>query len=177
MDINYLNSKMSKAIENEDDILILELVKQGADTNFIGNNLGYSVLESICYLTESIEVIDFVIKKGADIYGENNKNYTGLHFATMSASIEMIEYFLDLGIDVNSKSDDGYLPIDEIWYSDRFISDIIRALKLLIDNGSTIYEENGDLLEWVVHVTNAGFDIKEYYKNSNFDGNVKPAKR
>jgi ankyrin repeat protein len=178
MDINDLNSKMTEAIENEDDILILELVKQGADINFIDNYLDYSVLKAMMLYTRNTEYLDFLIEKGADIYGKNNKNNTGLHISSMCVEVEIIEYFLDLGIDVNSKNDDGNLPIDEVWYADHFTDPVIKAFKLLIERGSTIYEENGDLLEWIPESFEIGFNIINYYnKHSPYMGSIKPAKR
>jgi hypothetical protein len=193
-DMNELNNNLKLAIDNKDRDEILELVNQGADPNIISNIEQVSAFEIIFRFVDNdneniIKNIKFLISKGADFHGINGNTRSGLYLSCGMLNERLIHYFLDLGVDVNVKYN-GELPITILYknlslndYSSENIIkkvaiDFLFLLKLLIDNGSTIYEENGELLEWIeLNCLKDKFDIKDYYENSNFSENLKPAKR
>jgi hypothetical protein len=188
--IDELNYQLQLAMDNEDIDEILKLVNQGADLNTISEITDYTAFEiAFCFDENIIKNIKFLVSKGADFHGINGNTPSGLYLSCGILNKRLIHYFLDLGVDVNIKYN-GELPITSLYnglsintYSSENIIkkvaiDFLFLLKLLIDNGSTIYEENGELLEWIeLNCLKDKFDIKEYYENSNFAKNLKPAKR
>jgi ankyrin repeat protein len=175
MDTNEkLDHELKLSIDNGNITKILELIEQGADPNVISYFEQSTVLELIMPLGR-FDTLDFLIKKGANIHGEIN-NLSALTLAVFHHNKKLIDYFLDLGCDINSRNGDSY-PLEVACnHIDYRVG--IEIIKHLIANGAHIYDENDELFkELNEYETYTGFDIEEYYKNSTFAQNLKPAKR
>jgi hypothetical protein len=197
MDINdniAINNKLELAIKDFNIELCLQLIKEGADVN---TKYRYNTsLDVAFYFTCQVnrnfkgcneedvnyESLYFLVDKGINIHGSDT-TLSALFLAVNYSNMKLIKYFIDLGCDVNYISCNSIInyfcnrPIIALTYENRSFCKDVLISKYLIDNGATIYDKNGELFEQSMNKLLDYFDIIEYYKNSNYTGSIKPAKR
>ena len=128
------------------DIIKL-LVESGADVRYQTYN-GHDALDCAIYAspdsTETIQIIEYLEQKGADI----NKRYTGtqdtlLHRACSVDSFPVIQYLIEQrGFDINAVNADGDTPLI---YFVRFASKRSPdTLQYLIENGANLGSRNNE---------------------------------
>ena len=59
-----------------------------------------------------LEVITFLIEKGANIESQDEHGWTALHFASRDANLEIVRLLLKKGANIEIKNDKGETPID-----------------------------------------------------------------
>lgn len=99
-------------------------------------------------LRGNVEVVDYLIKKGADIYLEDDRDLSPLFFAINNGSCnkEIIELFLKAGFDLRKKNSDGanLLLISAPYDKDMVVTNFLVGKGLSIqsadDNGATAFD-------------------------------------
>ncbi len=71
MDCYTLNEKLVAAIQNHDIGLVESLISQGADVNYATSMEGFTPL-IFSILANDMEIMKFLLKKGADPYKTNS---------------------------------------------------------------------------------------------------------
>ena len=157
-DVNYTHWDMSRnqgsaltnaagSLSSERFDIIKLLVENGADVLYQTYN-GYDALDCAIYTapnsTETIQIIEYLEQKGADI----NKRYTGtqdtlLHRACSVDSFPVIQYLIEQrGFDINAVNSDGDTPLI---YFMRFASKRSPdTLQYLIENGTNLVSRNNE---------------------------------
>ena len=59
-----------------------------------------------------IELVKFLISKGADVNAKGIGDISPLHLAAISGHIEIVEYLISKGADINAKTHYGLTPLD-----------------------------------------------------------------
>jgi TPR repeat protein len=112
------------------------LVAYGAEIN-AKDAEGYTVLH-LATTNDNSQLMDFFIKKGADIHvrlkpGVRGAGATPLHFSARYGCADCVKFLLNKGADINSKKDDGSTPLHlAVLYNH------IRVVKLLLEKGANI---------------------------------------
>ena len=79
------------------------------------------------------EIIEILLKNGANINAKDDAKITPLHEAVYSKAIEIVRILIQNGADINAKNDAGEIPLHHaVYYGYRDIGE------LLISNGSDI---------------------------------------
>ncbi|XP_048373040.1 protein phosphatase 1 regulatory subunit 12C isoform X5 [Sphaerodactylus townsendi] len=72
---------------------------------------GISALHQAC-IDENMEVVEFLVKNGADVNQADNEGWTPLHVAASCGYIEIAQYLLDHGANIAAVNSDGDVPLD-----------------------------------------------------------------
>jgi len=121
----------------------LNLLKQlvELDSGFINSGDHQYCLLSLAIELERLEIVDFLLEKGANpnTYGHMGK--TPLYYAIKSSNIEIVSRLLSLGADSNKTYgmlQCNYLYFALNWYTTTNNLDIIIIIKLLLEAGAKI---------------------------------------
>lgn len=127
--------------KNEDKIGILNLITRH---NFFGivENIFESeyidlddntiILQAV--RTGNLEMVKFLVDKGANIYTKDNDGWGPFHYSLGLAATELAEYFINLGVDINEVVNEGYRPLAIAAAGN------IDMVRLLISNGVKVTE-------------------------------------
>jgi len=118
------------AITNRDTERVKKIIKENPN---VVNLKGDDGLTPLYYAVrvKNKEIIDLLIKNGADVNARNNIKETPLYYAIFYGNdTEIMELLIENGADVNVKSLGGYTPLHHITTRD--------AALLLMENGAEI---------------------------------------
>jgi len=128
---------------SDDGDTALALVIQSMIHVFNSNSIGYSAHEAFVDEGEIdlyLNIIDALIKRGADINAVNNDDDTLLMVAIKSGHIKVIQALLDRGADIHAVNDDG--DTDLMLSIQRDINP--NVIQILLDQGADIHAVNND---------------------------------
>jgi ankyrin repeat protein len=125
-----LDTQLMAAVEEQADLdTIRELVEAGADVNSVA---GFDKKHSVLYQAAQngmIDVIEFLLSKGANIELGEDGGVTPLMAAAEQGQLRSIIILIRHGANVRASSHDGWGPIDWAEASDYDTREIIRLLK------------------------------------------------
>jgi len=94
---------------------------------------------AFCWASKNghLEVVKFLVEKGADIHANNN---VALRLASMNAQLEIIKFLVEKGVDIHADNE----------YALRFASynGHLEVVKLLVEKGANIHAGNDDALRF-----------------------------
>ena len=95
-----------KAIRNNDVEAVDNYINDGEDVNLILDHDGFNFL---MWASEKghVEIIDLIIKSGADINAETISGYTALMYASGNGQIGAVKTLIDNGSNIYAKSKNG----------------------------------------------------------------------
>ena len=103
----------------------IEDVKQhlaaGTDVNLVSD--GFTPLH-IAGWTGTKEIVELLIKNGADVNATHNGGGTPLHWAARKGQKEIVELLISNGANVNAQDEDGGTPL--FYASNPDIADLLR---------------------------------------------------
>jgi len=117
------------AVKTGDVEAINQHLADGADINARDSELGITLL-SWAALFDQTEVIELLIKKGADVNAKNRDGATPLHAAAFLGRTEAAELLIQKGADVNAKNNNGETPLDATtadWETTKSIASILQV--------------------------------------------------
>jgi ankyrin repeat protein len=66
---------------------------------------------------DNLEVITFLVERGADVNAHDNHGTTPLIYACRDGgNLEIIKFLVERGADVNARAEDGYTPLIHIYF-------------------------------------------------------------
>lgn len=190
---NYVNeiyrlAKMGADINDQDNLGLTALTYAVANSN---NNSVIALLTfdietdlftyegetniHIATKLNSVDVCEYLIRKGADIDIEDRNKCTALHYASIYNYLYLTDLLLYYGADPNKKSSDGTTALSSaVWSGNAEIVDLLiqagADISLADENGFTpllVAAQNGDTLITKMLI-DAGARISDKNK-SNFD--------
>ena len=84
-----------------------------------------------------LDIVKWLIKKGANVNAKNRKEHTALHLAVHNAHKEVIRYLIQQGADINATEHEGDTPLAWAAYKRQ-----IEVVKQLIELGANIHSQN-----------------------------------
>ena len=116
-----------KSAKLMDERSIKYLIWLGADTDSKDTNGGHTFLHVFCMhavmgkkAIKLIELMELLIKNGADVNSQNKHKETPLHYLcwqnTNKEMIEVIKFLIEKGADVNSQDKYGRTPLHYLCY-------------------------------------------------------------
>ncbi|XP_043685586.1 ankyrin repeat domain-containing protein 7-like [Vespula pensylvanica] len=72
---------------------------------------GKTVLMSAAYITRNPEILQLLLKKGADIKKLDNRGWTCLQYAIVGERLKNVETLLDFGLDINIRDYNDRTPL------------------------------------------------------------------
>jgi ankyrin repeat protein len=100
-----MDSFIKACIRNNFPLVKLMVEKYKANLN-ISYEKGKTLL-TICSGFSSIEILDYLMKHGADVNKANNNGQTPLFFAVKRGDEKCVSFLLDMGADIHHKSNNG----------------------------------------------------------------------
>lgn len=110
------------------------LILKGLDIN---NSSLVDTPLTVAVTNFSVDKVEYLIKRGANV---NQKMFSGIkpiHFAVMSGSKETVKLLLENGADINACDNYGYQPIHFSWHD-------FEMFSLLVEKGADITAQTGD---------------------------------
>ncbi|EDQ84452.1 uncharacterized protein MONBRDRAFT_30228 [Monosiga brevicollis MX1] len=74
---------------------------------------GHTALHWACF-NDHVEVVEMLLKHGADAKAKTNFGWTPLHWACREGRVEVVEMLLEHGVDTDAKTDDGQTPLHTV---------------------------------------------------------------
>lgn len=92
--------------------LVAWLLGKGADPNLpASNSFHVAPIHSACSMG-SLEIMDILIRHGADVNAKQQQDYTPLHQAAHAGRADMCELLLKNGADRNARTTSGQIPMN-----------------------------------------------------------------
>ena len=57
-------------------------------------------------------MVEFLVRKGADIHAQNNRGETPLHLASRQGHLSVVEFLVRSGADIRAQANNGDTPLD-----------------------------------------------------------------
>ena len=112
---------------NGDLAKIKQLVEQqGVDVNAQYSSTGGTAL-MYASLRGHLEIVKYLISKGADVNAKNDDGWTALMYASLRGHLEIVKYLISKGADINAKNDNGLTALMAA-SGDKGKLEIIKAL-------------------------------------------------
>lgn len=128
-----------KVMPNQNDVIsdqeIISKIEKIADLEKKDRDGRTLLMNAACYAR--IEVIKYLLNRGADIYAKDNADFTALHAGVMSKDVGTIKLLLKAGADINAKNKFGNNPI----MLGDYTTDL-EVYKILIANGADPEQKN-----------------------------------
>jgi len=132
---DHKNTALISAVSNN-DIDRIHFLNNYANTNIKGR-AGQTALH-IAVEKGYVEIVKFLLKKGADINAQNDEGRTPLHLARFSGKEDIIFLLILNGADKTIKDKDGITPLDDYTYSkddyDKFVRNLRLSKKVVFKN-------------------------------------------
>ena len=121
------------------------------------------------------DIVDYLIRNGADIHCVNKRYATSIHTAVFKGRVETVKLLLDRGASIEAKEDEGDTPL--AWASYTGYSNIVE---LLLQRGANIHNKNKldyTPLHWACYIGHLGVvkTLVDHGANifaENFDGDT-----
>ncbi len=129
--------KLGEAVLNKDTLRIEKLLSEGIDINVRDSVSGATVLFIACSYPGYDDMVNLLLKHGAEVNVTDNKGKTPLIWAAGN-SVESTKLLLEHGADVHAKANDGMNAIMQAVFgilSKRVTTDVID---LLLEYGADI---------------------------------------
>lgn len=101
-------NKVKSILEKRPDLVNF---KQDSYATYWVRYRGWTALH-IAALNGHIDVVEFLVAKGADVNAKNKSNATPLHFAALVGQKGVVEILLANGADIHAKDNNGKTPLD-----------------------------------------------------------------
>lgn len=124
------------------------LERENLNINSVGY-LGMTALSLASIEYENLEMIKYLLEKGADINVKNEDGSTALMTASMYGNLEIIKYLIENGADINSKDNDDSTALI---YASKWGN--LETVEYLVKNGADINIkdiENKTALDWAAN--------------------------
>lgn len=105
-----LNRQVLKAAESGDLGTLNQLVSSDAQLVNCRDADFYTPLHRACY-NNHIDVIKYLLSRGADIHAESREGWKPLHSAAHWSQTEAAALLIEAGADINCKSHSGLAPV------------------------------------------------------------------
>jgi len=99
------NSSLINACKNNNEILVKNLVRKGADVNYIDKDDNRPLLIACEY--ECYNIVKYLVKHGADVNQKDIHNFTPLYYVYLNKNSKMIKYLIEHGADINQNFKNG----------------------------------------------------------------------
>ena len=156
---NSLNESFIKAVDQKQYQLMDELLSKGADINSSFLDGKYTALSSAAS-TGDLKLVKYLIKKGADIKGNELFPNSPIFLAISGNHIDIVSLLFDEGVDPNYAwpgKDEGTLLISAIQLG------YLGIVKLIVERGADInFTGNGDYSPLYRSIINDHFKIFEF---------------
>lgn len=87
------------------------LIKLGANINAADHNHS-TALHFLCFKdNDSVDILELLLKNGADVHHTSNDQKNVLHFAAETGSLRILKRLLELGLDPNCVANDLMTPL------------------------------------------------------------------
>lgn len=113
--------------------LLKKIVDRGGDVNALGLN-GDSPLYW-AFSSDNVEMIDYLIKKGANPDGPKGSSLPPLIIPAFKGNIKLIKFLINKGANINKKDKDGQTVLHYVCLRQ---NSNLEVIKLLIDNSADI---------------------------------------
>lgn len=87
-----------------------KLLQEHPNALSVGTETGERPLHLAAY-SGNLEAVEFLVKRGADVFARNDFEDTCLHFAAWGGSEAVVEYFVRAGIPIDVEDDGGQTPV------------------------------------------------------------------
>ena len=125
-------SPLSAACERGSVEIAKFLVEVGADIH-TKNLVGHSALLKTIYSDDScLELLDYLIREGADPLEEDKRGSNGLHYAARARKSDVIERMLECALNINTIDRNGW---SSLHWAVASTGDSVEVVKLLLDRG------------------------------------------
>ena len=121
----------------------------------------------IAYEHDSIELVQILLDKGADVNAQNNSKQTPLHIACKCESIELVQILLNKGADVNVQNNSKQTPLHIACESDS-----IELVHILLDKGADVNAVISGCSVLLIAASN----IKHFYSKDKRDKHLELVK-
>ena len=117
------------------------------------NSKGDTILHLVCNSASitkdvSLEIVEFLLKHGADPNAKNEHDWTPLHYTSFhSDDADIAELLLKHGADPNAKNDIDWTPLHCA-----IIFKVPEIVKLLLQNGATPIDKRTEILKLEVDI-------------------------
>lgn len=99
------------AVRDDDRELVSKTLEAGEDVRQVNAYLR-TPLHKAAYYSGAPEVIESLIRRGADVNARDKGNWTPLHLATRNGHVEAVKIFLDAGAELTVQdSKHGWTPL------------------------------------------------------------------
>lgn len=167
-----------KTIEKVEQI-ITSLLSEGADINAKKEEFGrvYPFLLYAVDRSKNIEIVEFLISKGANVNAADSDGKTALHLAASRGDKKLVELLIGKGADVNAKDKYGWtalMNIAKAYINSSHKEDYQEIIDLLISKGANIDDVDkygNTALIWAAMEKNK--DIVEFLVLKGADMNIK----
>lgn len=117
IEIDMNSEKLIDAILSDKSLEDIKKLKENADLNYVYVNEYTPIIAAV--MAENLQVLDYLVEKGADINQTNSYNQTALHFAFRYNKIKSATYLLNKQeVKKDVKDIYGTKPIDWAEYYD-----------------------------------------------------------
>lgn len=123
-----MSDSLYEAVVKADTTAIKDLVKKGANVNFIQQQGWMKVNLLITAVNKkNTDAVKVLLQNGADVNWEDGFNTTALMYAASAGSIEIVKLLLNNGADIKHKDKQGNNAISEAKKDKHF--DIVKLLE------------------------------------------------
>lgn len=106
------SSLIDRALVRGDCDAVGVLLDEGISVNASLNGIGMPPLHQAIW-NENTEMIQYLIQKGADLNGLDNKENSPCHIAAAKGSVHILKFLVSLGAQANSINKEGRSPLEE----------------------------------------------------------------
>ena len=118
-----------------EDIKIINLLDDFEDINVTDSNGRTLLMYSIIYERE--KVVEYLLKRNANVELEEKKHFRALHFAAQSGNYNILLLLLNAGVEVNAQNCYGNNALMLCNYATE-----ISVIELLLSFGANPYQKN-----------------------------------
>ena len=119
-------------------VTVKQLVKKGANPNYVINNEGETILMNFVADSEKYGYAIALVRNGASVNLTNNKGENALMYAAKNNVLEIVKFLVKKGININAQNNDGDNALSYLIHK----NNNINFIKKLIKRGININSKN-----------------------------------